>query len=87
MHDVIRVSVGERVLGSVARVKRIDSTEVELACSLAHYGVSSLDMLELHTDIGDWLGYEIPDEWIWESKSIAELVDNIANSYGRPSVN
>ncbi len=87
MHDVIRVSVGERVLGSVARVKRIDSTEVELARSLAHYGVSSLDMLELHTDIGDWLGYEIPDEWIWESKSIAELVDNIANSYGQPSVN
>ncbi|GAB6039852.1 non-ribosomal peptide synthetase [Endothiovibrio diazotrophicus] len=83
MSELIRVSIGERVLGSVARVKQIDSREVEMARSLAHYGVSSLDMLELHTDIGDWLGYEIPDEWIWDSKSIGELVDHITNSYDR----
>ncbi len=83
MSDVIRVSVGERVAASVAKIKQIEFSSVQLIKPLTHYGVNSMDMLELHTDIGGWLGYEIPDDWIWESKSIGELVDRITNTYGQ----
>ncbi|MEU6084912.1 AMP-binding protein [Streptomyces sp. NPDC047108] len=52
-------------------------TPVDTGQTFSAYGMASLQLMELHTLLEDWIGSELPPELLWESESIDDLAGQV----------
>jgi acyl-CoA synthetase (AMP-forming)/AMP-acid ligase II/acyl carrier protein len=58
----------------------LDITQIDPFQPLSRYSLSSLQMMELSSELEALLGYSIDPDWLWDSSSIERLADQLYNS-------
>jgi acyl-CoA synthetase (AMP-forming)/AMP-acid ligase II/acyl carrier protein len=78
LSNIIKLGIQDWLISWIAKNKRLDIKEIDPNQSLDHYGLSSLDSMDLHGDLENWLGYLIIPDWLWDAPSIDALAKQIS---------
>ncbi|WP_016949108.1 AMP-binding protein [Anabaena sp. PCC 7108] len=77
---IIKLGIQDWLVSWIAKERNLDIKEVDPNQSLTDYGLSSLDSMNLHGDLENWLGYSIIPDWLWDAPSIDALAHQISQS-------
>nr|AQX77685.1 NocH [Nodularia sp. HBU26] len=86
LSNIIKLGIQDWLISWIAKERNLDIKEIDPNESLTHYGLSSLDSMNLHGDLETWLGYSIVPDWLWDSPSIDALAKQISQPQNVVSV-
>ncbi|WP_227788677.1 AMP-binding protein [Nodularia sp. LEGE 04288] len=86
LSNIIKLGIQDWLISWIAKERNLDIKEIDPNESLTHYGLSSLDSMNLHGDLETWLGYSIVPDWLWDFPSIDALAKQISQPQNVVSV-
>jgi acyl transferase domain-containing protein/acyl carrier protein len=66
------------LVSQVAAMLKVSVQKIDVRTSFAHYGMDSLQAVSLSSDLGDWLGRELPPTLFYDYPNIETLVRHLA---------
>jgi acyl carrier protein len=76
----LRLQLREGIVRWICEREGLSATSIDCARSLTDYGLSSMDLLDLHSRIHAITRTEIDPEVLWETPSITALIDAVAQA-------
>ena len=61
------------LVNKLASLLQMDPSLIDVREHLAGYGMGSLQMVQLASDLEEWIGYELPATLAWDYPTIEEL--------------
>jgi acyl carrier protein len=63
----------------IARAAKLDSDQVDVNRSFAEFGLDSMQLFELSSDLEKFLGRKVPEVVAWDYPTIALLAEHFSN--------
>jgi phthiocerol/phenolphthiocerol synthesis type-I polyketide synthase D len=76
---VIPAQLRDRLAAAIARVCRLDPSEVDVDRPLIEYGLTSREAVQLASELSDVLDRELPATLVWQHSTIAALTAALAD--------
>jgi phthiocerol/phenolphthiocerol synthesis type-I polyketide synthase D len=76
---VIAPQLRDRLAAAIARVCRLDPSEVDVDRPLIEYGLTSREAVQLASELSDVLDRELPATLVWQHSTIAALTAALAD--------
>ncbi|WP_159080515.1 fatty acyl-AMP ligase [Nocardia suismassiliense] len=80
MTELVRLGLIERVRAWIDERPGPGKPVLDLSRSLIDHGFGSIDQIDLHESLETWAGQRFAPELLWESESVAHMVDAIAEA-------
>jgi acyl carrier protein len=75
--------IQNRMIARLAEMRKMDPQDIDINKPYTYYGLSSLEIVLLVTDLEDWLHRPLDATLLWDYPTIQSLANYLANEHLR----